>query len=209
MCDFLEDNPLLDGQRERLWDLIQRTPHLIWLLLTKRALGIHTIPRAVLIAENVMIGVSIEDQARADERLSLLLSAHPRHTFLSCEPLLGPVDLGLFGTTPKEWGRGYCMVGDLIDWVIVGGESQPGCRPMDLTWAAALVGECHDADTPVFVKQLGGHPDKRAHPEMWPEELRVQQFARVPLAQTAFRPADPAPETDASAGQQTAPGGET
>jgi protein gp37 len=169
MCDFLEDNPLLDGQRERLWDLIQRTPHLIWLLLTKRALGIHTMPRAILEASNVMIGVSVEDQVRAADRIPLLLKSQAERTFLSCEPLLGELYLG----------------GDVeeLDWVIVGGESQPGCRSMDLAWAESLVGECRRAGVPVFVKQLGGHPDKRSHPETWPAELRIQQFPE--LAQSA------------------------
>jgi protein gp37 len=176
MCDFLEENPLIDGQRERLWDLIQRTPNLIWLLLTKRAERIDRhIPRAILEAGNVMIGVSVEDQQRADERIPLLLGSWAANTFLSCEPLLGEVRLGLdegvFGTCNDRSER--------LGWVIVGGESQPGCRPMDLTWAAGLVGECKDAEVPVFVKQLGGHPDKRAHPEAWPEELRVQEFPRL------------------------------
>jgi protein gp37 len=210
MCDFLEEGhaSVLTPARERLWGLILDTPNLIWLLLTKRAERIETIPRAILEARNVMIGISIEDQQRADERLPLLLQSFARATFLSCEPLLGPIELGLFGTMAKDWGRGYRPVAEGIHWVIVGGESQPGCRPMDLAWAAGLVGECKDAEVPVFVKQLGGHPDKRAHPETWPAELRIQQFPE--LAQTAKRPADPAPSlrSGASAGRQTAPGGE-
>ncbi|HLA80419.1 MAG TPA: DUF5131 family protein [Thermoleophilia bacterium] len=169
MCDFLEDNPVLDGQRERLWDLIQRTPHLIWLLLTKRALGIYTMPQAILEAENVMVGISVEDQKRAEERIPLLLSSGARQTFLSCEPLLGPLEL-------------YDAL-LAIDWMIIGGESQPGCRPMDERWAMDLVAKCIEYHTPVFVKQLGGHPDKLAHPEMRPAELRIQQFPE--LAQSA------------------------
>ncbi len=169
MCDFLEDRPDLEAQRDRLWELIQRTPALTWLLLTKRALGIHTMPRAILEADNVMVGVSVEDQARADERIPLLLSSAAEQTFLSCEPLLGELYLG-------EWM-------EEIDWLIVGGESQPGCRPMALEWARSVVLHAQRAGTPVFVKQLGGHPDKRAHPEVWPAELQIQQFPV--LAQTA------------------------
>jgi protein gp37 len=129
-------------------------------------------PREILEAENVMIGVSVEDQARADERIPLLLRSWARRTFISCEPLLGEVRLDL-----DEGVWQTCLErGERLDWCIIGGESQPGCRPMDLVWAASLVGECRDAGVPVFVKQLGGHPDKRVKVEQWPEELRVQEF---------------------------------
>ena len=106
MSDFLEDRPELESQRERLWELILCTPNLTWLLLTKRAERLSTMPLAILEADNVMLGVSVEDQERADERIPLLLSSRATQTFLSCEPLLGPIDLGLFGTMAKEWGRG-------------------------------------------------------------------------------------------------------
>ena len=93
--------------------------------------------------------------------------------FVSCEPLLGAVDLA-------EWISPCAVNCDgqkyPIDWVIVGGESGPGARPMELKWAENIVIQCQDVGNPVFVKQLGGHPDKRNRMEEWPEILRVREW---------------------------------
>jgi protein gp37 len=61
-------------------------------------------------------------------------------------------------------------------WVIVGGESGPGCRPMQLDWARDILAQCRETGVSYFMKQLGGHPDKRHDPADWPEDLRVQEF---------------------------------
>lgn len=95
-------------------------------------------------APHIMIGVSIEDQRAADERLpymAWLSSEFGFQTFVSCEPLLGAVELGAYA--------------EILDWVIVGGESGAGARPMRPEWARALRDECHEADTPFFFKQWG------------------------------------------------------
>lgn len=95
-------------------------------------------------APHIMIGVSIEDQRAADERLpymAWLSSEFCFQTFVSCEPLLGAVELGAYA--------------EILDWVIVGGESGAGARPMQPEWARALRDECHEADTPFFFKQWG------------------------------------------------------
>jgi len=65
-----------------------------------------------------------------------------------------------------------------LDWVIIGGESGPGARPMQIAWARSLVEQCKDAGVPVFVKQLGGRVDKRSDPALWPEDLRVREYPR-------------------------------
>lgn len=113
---------------------------------------------------NVWLGVSVEDQTRADERIPLLLDTPAAKRFLSCEPLLGPVDLrnvsysgpifldGLVGyadetTSPASHRK--------IDWVIVGGESGPGARPMHPDWARSLRDQCQAAGVPFFFKQWG------------------------------------------------------
>lgn len=128
---------------------------------------------------NVWLGVSVEDQATADERIPLLLEAPAAVRFVSAEPLLGPVVFGLAYSERVE-----------IDWVIVGGESGAGARPMDVAWARSIVAECRAAGVPVFVKQLGAHPfdmgtlpserllsdRKGADPSEWPADLRVQEF---------------------------------
>lgn len=106
---------------------------------------------------NVWLGVSVEDQRRADERIPHLLNVPAAVRFLSCEPLLGPVvlhlerinDLGRWDST----GRPLPL--SRIDWVIVGGESGPGARPFDVAWARSLVHQCREASVPVFVKQMG------------------------------------------------------
>jgi protein gp37 len=168
MADVFEDRPDLDAPRARLWDLIERTGWLDWMLLTKRPENIaRMIPWGDNWPSNVWAGTSVEDQRRADERLPVL-RAVPATRFLSVEPLLGPVALDPEG----------------IDWVIVGGESGPGARPMDLEWARAVRDTCQRADVPVFVKQLGtvwardNHisDHKGGEPAQWPGDLRVREM---------------------------------
>lgn len=90
---------------------------------------------------NVHLGVSVEDQQRADLRIPALLAGAAAVRFLSCEPLLGPVDLA-------DYTEG-------LGWVIVGGESGPGARPMSPDWARSLRDQCTAADVPFFFKQWG------------------------------------------------------
>lgn len=159
MADVFEARADLDEHRARLWELIAETPWLDWLLLTKRPASVHALaparwfvepgnllceacggsaslplgttcnehePRMTGWPANVWIGSTVEDQQRADERLPLLRSIPARIRFLSCEPLLGPLDLDLTG----------------ISWVIVGGESGPGARPMHPDWVRDLRDRC-------------------------------------------------------------------
>ncbi len=105
---------------------------------------------------NIWLGTSVEDQAAADERIPHLLATPAAVRFLSCEPLLGPVWLG-----PAFLGGrldGAISFAKKIDWVIVGGESGPRARPMDLAWARSLVAQCRAAGVAPFVKQLGRMP---------------------------------------------------
>lgn len=111
---------------------------------------------------NVWLGVSVEDQKAADERIPYLLQTPAAVRFLSCEPLLGPVDLGLYGTAPKDWGIGYKAYYQLLHWVIVGGESGSGARPMHPDWARSLRDQCAAADVSFFFKQWG---EWRYHPQ--------------------------------------------
>jgi protein gp37 len=97
---------------------------------------------------NVWIGTTVEDQVRADERIPALLKIPARVRFLSCEPLLGPVNLHA-GVKRPEGYRGY------FDWVICGGESGPGARPMHPEWARNLRDQCAAAGVPFFFKQWG------------------------------------------------------
>ncbi len=104
---------------------------------------------------NVWLGVSVEDQQRADERIPHLVQTPAAVRFLSCEPLLERVDLSRWLDEDKNG-----FVCDL-DWVIVGGESGPGARPFNVEWARTIVRECRNAgrgDPRPFVKQLGARP---------------------------------------------------
>jgi protein gp37 len=100
---------------------------------------------------NVWLGVSVENQKAADERIPLLLQTPAAVRFLSCEPLLGPVDL-------DRWVVSDAMgvpIGHEIDWVIVGGESGPGARPVHPDWVRSLRDQCQAAGVPFFFKQQG------------------------------------------------------
>jgi protein gp37 len=102
------------------------------------------------------IGTSVEDQARADQRIPQLLKIPAHVRFLSCEPLLGPVSLR--GWETYDHGT-YDIPGEPIprvDWVICGGESGPGARPMHPDWARSLRDQCQAAGVPFFFKQWGG-----------------------------------------------------
>ena len=168
MADVFEDRADLDPLRERLWALIAATPHLDWLLLTKRpdvmARWAQTHPWPV----NAWAGTTVEDQHRADERIPALLRVPARVRFLSCEPLLGAVVLQ--GLAPgesmqtdlyREWltvtgpsSYPYRENGG-IHWVIAGGESGPGARPSHPDWFRSLRDQCATAGVPLHFKQWG------------------------------------------------------
>lgn len=168
------DNQVLAEWRADLWRLIDATPNLDWLLLTKRpqnaAEMMIAARRAVLGANvadqhlawpwpNVWVGVSVENQEEADRRIPDLLATPAAVRFLSCEPLLGPVDLHLrrLRATPQETDAPTDLhsVSDRIHWVIVGGESGPNARPMHPDWARSLRDQCQAAGVPFFLKQWG------------------------------------------------------
>lgn len=106
---------------------------------------------------NVWLGVSVEDQQRADERIPYLLATPAAVRFLSCEPLLGQLEIESF-LYPDAVGdllNGPYEVFPSLDWVIVGGESGPGARPMHPDWARSLRFQCWAANVPFFFKQWG------------------------------------------------------
>jgi len=134
---------------------------------------------------NVWLGVSVEDQKRADERIPHLLETPAAVRFLSCEPLLGPVDIDAVQHPNEPWKCSAllpafwldpALENNRIDWVIVGGESGPGARPMQNEWAQSLVDQCKLAQVAVFVKQLSNGSRALHDIEQFPEELRVREF---------------------------------
>ncbi len=149
MADAFEARDELNPQRKRLWLLIEATPWLDWLLLTKRPQNIgRMIPWENNWPENVWLGTSVEDQQRANERLPHLLQHPAKRRFLSCEPLVDAVDLSPWTTNrPKPLHQ--------IDWVIAGGESGVNARPMFPGWARQLRDQCNTAGIPFHFKQWG------------------------------------------------------
>lgn len=105
--------------------------------------------------ENVKEGTTIEDWPRV-ERLEYLV--REPNNWLSLEPLLGRIDLGLVGTIPKDWGLGYVALRDLIQWIVVGGETGRKARDTDLDCMADIALQAKAADVPLYVKQLGSSP---------------------------------------------------
>ena len=149
MADVFEQRPDLVEPRQRLFDLIAATPMLDWLLLTKR---IHLVrkmlPKGYELPAHVWIGTTVENDEYARKRLKYLLELEsPSVRFVSCEPLLGLPNLEPY---LKRNARGI-----RVDWVIAGGESGHGSRPMDPAWPEALQKQCAAAAVPFHFKQWG------------------------------------------------------
>ena len=152
--------------RERLFALIQATPHLDWLLLTKRPQLIAKLApeyHANGWPANVWLGTSVCDQAGA-WRIPWILRERAAVCFLSCEPLLGPIVLTNLdcwrrhdGMDGESWEQEPVRPGHMrgLNWVIAGGESGPGARPMHPEWARGLRDQCAAAGVPFFFKQWG------------------------------------------------------
>lgn len=184
LADVFEDRPELIEPRRRLFKLIEQTPWLTWQLLTKRPENVMKMTSFwwwYTWSHNVWIGTTVEDQERAEERIPHLLGIPASVRFLSLEPLLGPLDLsswlglewmdalGSADQPPSfrgEGGWGLEMFGALagrrpgIKWIIVGGESGPKHRQLDLTFARDVIDQALSADVPVFFKQVGGRTPK-------------------------------------------------
>lgn len=150
------DNAVDPAWRTDLLELIEHTPNLDWLLLTKRIGNVaDMLPHGWLVDhKNVWLGASIVNQAEADRDIPKLASLHAHVKFLSMEPLLGPVRLDQ--NVPDERALRWCrpMI-RMVDWVIVGGESGRGARPMHPAWARSLRDQCAVAGVPMLFKQWG------------------------------------------------------
>lgn len=101
--------------------------------------------------KNIWLGVSVEDQKTADQRIPLLLETPAAVRFVSCEPLLGEVDLKGWIYKNGMWVNGQ----NRIDWIIVGGESGKNARPMHPGWVRSIQDQCENAGVPFFFKQWG------------------------------------------------------
>lgn len=145
MSDLFHDKVSADFI-DRVFDVMASTPRHTYQVLTKRPrrMASYTAKRGV--PYNVWLGTSVENQEWSEKRVPLLVEIPARIRFLSCEPLLGPVDL-------SNWIKE-------LSWVIVGGESGPGFRQMEASWARLLRDQCLTARVPFFFKQWGGRTPK-------------------------------------------------
>lgn len=136
-----------------IWEKMKKCPKHTFLILTKR-------PERLLKdydnsdpLPNVWLGVTAENQARADERIPMLLQIPAAVRFVSLEPLLGPVDFTDRPLDPESTMGEWSDL-DQLNWVIVGGESGPGARRMRIDWVRSVRDQCQEAGVPFFFKQM-------------------------------------------------------
>lgn len=176
---FHGDVPLV--QTLQVWSVMKECPRHTFQILTKRPQRMLDVIRwmsnhyegdGFSPLSNVHLGVTVENQKAADKRIPLLMQTPAAIRFLSCEPLLEPIDLRL-DKYP-------------VDWAIVGGESGPKARPFHLEWAEDIIEQCQVAGVKVFVKQIGSNPrydsmpygttGKGNDPTQWPVSIQVRQL---------------------------------
>lgn len=190
-----------DPWRTEAWELIRNRPDLIFQIVTKRP---ERIMECLPLAwgpgwKHVWLGVSVEDQKTADERIPILLQTPAAVRWISAEPLLKELTLVLYLPVIERGRGGPIQSGGGLDWVVVGGESGPKARPMNIEWVRDILNQCAAAGVACFVKQLGAHPvytEQKVKPLIgairplklkdlkggdwseWPEDLRVKEFPR-------------------------------
>ncbi len=197
---FIEE---ADQWRDEAWGYIRSRPDLIWQILTKRPERI----AQCLPADwgdgwqNVWIGVTVENQKAANERLRILDRVKANVKFVSFEPLLGPINLYDPALRHVTWDITYSEFGKdanlelCFDWAIIGGESGNNVgkyqfRPAELEWFSDLAFHLRDAEVPVFMKQLGTHLAKSyklkdrhgGNMEEWPavtKEIQSMEFPEI------------------------------
>ena len=166
LCDVF-DNAVPDEWRVELFELMSVTPHLDWLLLTKRignaAKMLPKDQRGDQLSwgcgwSNVWLGATICNQEEADRDIPKLLATPAAVRFVSMEPLLGPIDLAQ-ACAKYHWTDGggfwYSATPRLLDWTIVGGETGKHARPLHPSWVRSLRDQCQHARIPFFFKQWG------------------------------------------------------
>jgi protein gp37 len=147
MADVFENRRDLEEPRRRLFKLIDATPNLIWLLLTKRPENIVRMTANWTLPTNVWLGTSAEDQKWWSTRVPILMRIPAAAHFVSVEPLVGEI---------------YDMLEDALpDWIIVGGESGPKARPMPADWVRSIRDQIAGRKA-FFFKQWGGRDKKAA-----------------------------------------------
>lgn len=199
LADVFEDRPDLIEPRTRLLNVIEATPRLDWLLLTKRPENVNRLTARWfdVMPSNVWVGTTGGTQKTLERNLRELMTVNARVRVLSIEPLLERVELDPMGLDHRDTS------GRAIDWVIVGGESGHEARPCALEWIESVVEECRLHGIPCLVKQLGAAAvrilerpastppwemsprenvilaDRKGEdPAEWPAHLQLREFPR-------------------------------
>lgn len=164
------DNEVPHEWRSDLFRLIDATPNLDWLLLTKRIGNAQDMLDATYLRGsmpvNVWLGATVVTQAEAERDIPKLVDMNAQIKFLSCEPLIESIDLDFVGEDILE-----------IDWIIVGGESGKSARPLAQQWCVSLAAQCRLADIRFFMKQgsQANWPHWKEF-ERWPDSIQVREF---------------------------------
>ena len=188
-------HPAIDSFRDEMWEIIRQCPHHTFQVLTKRPERIiECLPQSLYewmkIYNSIWLGTSTgsnESIQRVRDLIRVTLIYPTKVAFLSAEPLWGPIDL----TVPYDEELAETKIIELLQWVIIGGESgnETGMyryRPCKLEWIESIVDQCKQYGVPVFVKQLGTHLAKEmdlkdrhgGDIDEWPEHLRIREFPK-------------------------------
>jgi protein gp37 len=216
MADMFHENVPFEWI-EKIFSIIHETPQHTYQILTKRPERMieffhwYLAPKNDTsffhwtMPDNIWLGVSCENQAMADKRIPLLMEIPAKVRFLSCEPLLEPINLSKFlpiewSEIAEDWIESWPGIGSYSrdaypDWIIVGGESGAGSRPCHIDWIRDIASQCQSAKVPVFIKQLGSNAiatrsdntgnyklklkDRKGSDILeWFDDLRLQQFPK-------------------------------
>lgn len=173
------DNAVPTAWRMDLFSLIAKTPHLDWLLVTKRVGNV--LPMCSgdglmfdMLGRNVWLGITVCNQVEADRDIPKLLQIPAKVRWLSMEPLLGRVDLEHIVVAVDD-GENFAI--EELDWIVVGGESGPHARPMHPAWVRSLRNQCAAAGVPFLFKQ---------HGEWLATEFCDDDMAMIPSRRTVY-----------------------
>jgi protein gp37 len=201
LADVFEHHPdpghagTMSTWRDELWRLIKVTPHLDWLLLTKRPENVMKKVPMIWITDwpkNVWIGTSVENQEQADIRIAHLVNIPAPTRFLSIEPMLGSIDLKLFRGLILNHKLDHLAHGmgvtSGIHWVICGGESGHGARPMHPDWPRSLRDQCKAAGVPFLFKQWGEWlPNWQVNEKLRNESISKFTTAKIHLDESGLK----------------------
>lgn len=186
LADVFEDKPdqpEMDEWRDQLFHYPVLYDHMDWLFLTKRPENVMRMVNHNWLERgfppNVWIGTSIENKWTAWRRIPDLLAIPAAVRFLSVEPLLGPIDLKMYYSDDESVPTDrepFPERQHRIHWVIVGGESGPVARPMNLDWARDIRDQCLVADVPFFFKQMCDERGRKLPFERVPADLQIREL---------------------------------